>query len=556
MKEKLSTMARNLLAVACLVIFFSIANLWGAPVAIALTGIVSSNAERTMEGVVVSAKRIGGTITVSVASDNTGRFVFPVSRLEPGRYQISIRAIGYEPANPNLIVDVGKGKTETNIKLDKTRDLASQLTSVEWLMSIPGTPEQKQRLFTECVFCHTLTPVMKSTYDPAEWKTALVRMWNWSEAGALYKPVLSPTRVGPRPGDEEFARYLSTINLSSRSTHDFELKTLPRPHGSETKVIITEYDLPRADSEPHEAVADAQGMLWYSDYAEGIVGRLDPRTGKVKEWEDSLVKPGYPSGFHDLELDREGNPWVGRHEFNGFAKFDKKTEQFVNWSLPDYVNPLVRPTFLAIRRDGKVWVKDNPDHKSFTFDPATGQFIGYDQFPPGQTFTERGPTKHQIYGMNTDSQGNEYGADIDSGLIAKIDAETGKATLYPTPTPNSGVRRMHVDSQDRLTIAESRTNRIAIFDPKTETFQEWPVPIPWYGPYDVAPDKNGYLWTGTMSLDLITRFNPKTGEFRNYMMPLLGVNVRRVDIDNYSTPPVFWVGENRQAKIAKVEPLD
>jgi hypothetical protein len=59
-----------------------------------------------------------------------------------------------------------------------------------------------------------------------------------------------------------------------------------------------------------------------------------------------------------------------------------------------------------------------------------------------------------------------------------------------------------------------------------------------------------------MSLDLITRFNPKTGEFRNYMMPLLGVNVRRVDIDNYSTPPVFWVGENRQAKIAKVEPLD
>jgi hypothetical protein len=50
--------------------------------------------------------------------------------------------------------------------------------------------------------------------------------------------------------------------------------------------------------------------------------------------------------------------------------------------------------------------------------------------------------------------------------------------------------------------------------------------------------------------------NPKTGEFRQYLMPLLGVNVRRIDVDNNGKLPVFWVGENRQAKIAKVEPLD
>jgi streptogramin lyase len=59
-----------------------------------------------------------------------------------------------------------------------------------------------------------------------------------------------------------------------------------------------------------------------------------------------------------------------------------------------------------------------------------------------------------------------------------------------------------------------------------------------------------------MSSDFITRLNPKTGEFRTYLLPRVGVNVRRVDVDNTGPHAVFWVGENHQAKIAKVEPLN
>src|SRR6185437_6611061 len=40
----------------------------------ALTGTVSSDAEGPMEGVVVSAKKVGGTITVSVISDKKGHY--------------------------------------------------------------------------------------------------------------------------------------------------------------------------------------------------------------------------------------------------------------------------------------------------------------------------------------------------------------------------------------------------------------------------------------------------------------------------------------------------
>jgi len=545
-----------------------------------LTGTVSSDAEGRMEGVVVSAKQAGGTITVSVVTDKKGLYVFPAGRLAAGEYELKIRAIGYEAANRHMVATVsGKGTSKADIKLNKTDNLAPQLNSAEWLMSIPGTPEQKQRLLVDCVLCHSLTPVLASTYHAAEWPAALQRMWNWSVASSFNKPVPSPAadRVvvlgktrssswlgvsrfdpnGKEGGEDDFAEYLSSINLSSGPRHNFELKTLPRPRGEDTKVIVTEYDLPRADSQPHEAVTDAEGMVWYSDFAEGVVGRLDPHTGKVKEWQDPLVKPGYNGGFHDLELDSQGNPWVGRHEFNGFAKFDKKTEKFENWSIPqEYANPRARTNFLAFTGDGKVWIKDNADHKAFTFDPVTGKFVGYKQFPDDVTFEEQGPSHHNIYGMNADSRGNEYAADIDANNIVRIDLQTGKSTVYPIPTPNSGARRMHFDSEDRLWIGESFANMIAMFDTKTRQFQEWPHPIPWYSPYDVARDKDGNVWTGGMPTDLITRFNPKTKQIRTYLLPLLDSNVRRVHVDDSGARPIFWVGENHQAKIAKVEPLE
>src|SRR6516164_8005659 len=84
---------------------------------------------------------------------------------------------------------------------------------------------------------------------------------------------------------------------------DYELKSLPRPTRKATKVIITEYDLPRPDAEPHDAVIDADGMIWYIDFAEPILGRLDPRTGETREWALPVIKPGFSAGPLNLTLD-------------------------------------------------------------------------------------------------------------------------------------------------------------------------------------------------------------------------------------------------------------
>src|SRR4029453_15601310 len=62
------------------------------------------------------------------------------------------------------------------------------------------------------------------------------------------------------------AEYLASINLSEGATWEFPLKTLPRPTGRGTRVIFTEYDLPRETIEPHDVIVDADGIAWYSNF--------------------------------------------------------------------------------------------------------------------------------------------------------------------------------------------------------------------------------------------------------------------------------------------------
>ncbi|MEA3134853.1 MAG: hypothetical protein QOG17_2699, partial [Gammaproteobacteria bacterium] len=67
-----------------------------AQTAVALSGKVTSAQELVMEGVIVSAKMDGSTKTISVVTNEKGEYSFPAAKLEPGKYNISIRAAGYD----------------------------------------------------------------------------------------------------------------------------------------------------------------------------------------------------------------------------------------------------------------------------------------------------------------------------------------------------------------------------------------------------------------------------------------------------------------------------
>ena len=88
-----------------------------------------------------------------------------------------------------------------------------------------------------------------------------------------------------------------------------------------------------------------------------------------------------------------------------------------------------------------------------------------------------------------------------------------------------------------------------------KAFKEWRIMPRWSAPYDVQLDKNEEAWTGSMLSDQVTRLNTKTGETVQYLLPR-STNIRRVFVDNSTSPVTFWVGSNHGASIIKLEPLD
>jgi streptogramin lyase len=524
-----------------------------------LTGKVSSAQEPVMEGVLVNVKKEGTTVTTTVVTNDKGEYSFPNGRIEPGKYTITIRAAGYVLDGPKSVEIPASGSAKADLKLNRARNLAAQLSNGEWLASAPGSDRQKQFLIG-CTSCHTLQRIFSAQHDVEEWKQVFNRMGRYYPGSTPSRPQLLVSggarserpRVNPNEA-QAAAEFLYSFNPANPDAREFELKTLPRPTGAATKVIVTEYDLPRKDSLPHDVVVDADGKAWYSDFGAQFIGELDPKTGKVTDYALPVLREEQPKGTLDLELDPEGNVWVAMMYQAGVAKIDRKSKELKVYPYPkEWVSyttqaSMVSPNYWNV--DGKVWANNQETREFYRLDVKTGQWEngGVSKDPRGKQIS--------AYGMPVDKDNNVYLLEFGGTSIGKRDAKTGLVTIYLTPTAGSRPRRGRIDEQNRLWFAEYGSGGIAMFDPKAEKITEWPTPTKWDSPYDVVPAKNGEVWTGSMHTDLVTRLVTKTNTMTQYLLPRT-TNIRRVFVEETGPRPVLWVGSNHGASIVKVEPLD
>src|SRR5437588_11156382 len=65
-----------------------------------LSGMISSPSGQKLDGVTVSAKLDGSTVTTSVYTDETGRYYFPP--MPAGKYHVWAQALGFETANSSV----------------------------------------------------------------------------------------------------------------------------------------------------------------------------------------------------------------------------------------------------------------------------------------------------------------------------------------------------------------------------------------------------------------------------------------------------------------------
>lgn len=537
---------------------------------VVLSGTVSSREDGTMEGVVVSARREGSNITVSVVSDARGRYVFPASHLTVGPYDLAIRATGFELAAPARATVNATRQTTLDLALRTTQNVLPQLTSLEIAMSLPGPPEQLEKLVYQrlsCAYCHSLNRLLTSRHSADQWVAVINRMAAYYPDGTASSDdgrgssrqwendmfVKSPRwglGIGNnqelRPGVEksELGRYLATINLSGgRKELPYELKRLPRPSGKATRVIITQYDMPRKGAVSHEMELDSRGTPWYTDEAEPYVGTLDPSTGEFTEYPVPSVGTQKVLSARDLVFDPDDNPWFPLRTLTGdvLVKFDKATSQITPVSN-------FRTSQFLTTGDGNIW---NAQGSGFArINPRTMTVEA--RFDWTQAPNKPADACCSYQGV-VDAKGNGYmGA---NNYVIVVDGKTGATKFVPIPTKWSLPRRGRMDTQGRYWFAEYFGDQIARFDSRTEQVREWPV-RKYSTPYTVSvPDRRGRVYAPSNMSERVIRLDPKTGEVVEYLMPTQ-FDSKKLAVHPAKNRTEIWMANTRNARLVRIEPLD
>src|SRR5262245_12740799 len=185
-----SDVMKSVLAAAVLALVLLVTNDLApaaAQSAAALGGRVTSAEEGPMEGVLVSAKKAGSTITVTVVSDAKGEYAFPAGRLEPGGYRLQIRAVGYALDGAGS-VELAAGKPATaDLRLKPAPVMPDQLTNSEWLTSAPG-PFELKRMLLNCTDCHSAQRIFESKHTSEDFLKVFERMGTYYPGASDLQP--------------------------------------------------------------------------------------------------------------------------------------------------------------------------------------------------------------------------------------------------------------------------------------------------------------------------------------------------------------------------------
>src|ERR1700749_3099142 len=127
---------------------------------------------------------------------------------------------------------------------------------------------------------------------------------------------------------------------------------------------------------PHDVIVDKEGIVWFGNFGEQKLGRLDPKTGKVSEFPYAMHRDNAPTGSLGLRADGAGNMWFGNMYQATIVKFDPKAEQFNFWTLPPEGNiPAAQVNMVSPQHsdiDGKVWTQNNGFAGVHRLDIASG----------------------------------------------------------------------------------------------------------------------------------------------------------------------------------------
>src|SRR2546430_10619165 len=132
-----------------------------------LSGAITSRSGQKLEGVTVSAKLEGSTITTSVYTDTAGNYFFPP--LAAGRYRVWAQALGF--ARSNGAVDLSAAR-RADFTLQEMTDPERRFRQLPGEMMVAALPEasaddarMKKIFMNNCTGCHSTSYALQFRFD-------------------------------------------------------------------------------------------------------------------------------------------------------------------------------------------------------------------------------------------------------------------------------------------------------------------------------------------------------------------------------------------------------
>jgi len=352
-----------------------------------------------------------------------------------------------------------------------------------------------------CSGCHALGRFTNSGYSPEEWKTVMAMMRN---VGAPLTPDQVPI-------------------VTDYLIKNFPEKPAPKPDviSGPVKVSFKEWKVPTPGSRPHDPLAAPDGSMWYSGQMANVLGRLDPKTGKIKEF---TLPP--QSGPHGLTFGPDGNIWYTAN-FGGYiGMLDPKSGAVRRFRLPD---PNARdPHTPLFDKNGVLWFTVQSAYMVGRLDPKSGEI---------KLVTSPTP-KSRPYGMALNSKNVVFFVEFGANKVASIDSKTMDIKVYPLPDPDARPRRLAISPDDMIWYADFARGFLGRLDVTTGKVTEWQSPSgPKSEPYGIVFTK-GALWYNESFAkpNTIVRFDPKAEKFQTWAIPGGGDIVRNMDVTPDGNP--------------------
>ncbi|MCC5882093.1 MAG: hypothetical protein JJU25_05585 [Halomonas sp.] len=343
--------------------------------------------------------------------------------------------------------------------------------------------EGRESVETACAACHGVNLIERSSgYSRDEWHFLASTMIDLSGDADMQDDILDYLAEHFPPRDNRAATQVD----------------------GPLSIEIEEWKVPTLGQRSRDPVEAPDGSIWWVGQGMDILGRLDPETGEMEEFE-------LPTGArpHSVNIGPDGAAWYTGNRNATMGRFDPESGEITEYPMPD--EAARDPHTAEFAADGYLWFSLQQSNMIGRLAPDTGE-VALVQSPREGS---------RPYGVKIAEDGTVWVACNGANCLLRVDPDTMDVTEIALPETGTTVRRLDIDEDGIIWWVNSGLGRLGRYDPETGDIQEWDSPSgPDSHPYAIAVFA-GAIWYNESGVrpDMLVRFDPGSETFQSWPIP-------------------------------------